>query len=177
MIRHILAAVVVFAFCNIPAFACDEACKKAEAENKHQTKFPGFLSWQYCDRLKYDFLTVDSDSLINYGSKHFQTKFKGPIKNIISMIEQRETWLMECDDYLSKTRDERIFYDNKTNTDIFGKMTNVKKELRAVLDGVTYSSAQGDETQKIVQEKFQSLYDAIDTHKNLMHLKGKLVYQ
>ncbi len=175
MARFIIA--ILLCFYLAPSNACDETCKKAQAEAKFNTKFPRFLTWKYCDRLKYDFMTVDIESLISYGSKHFQTKFKGPIKNIITMIEQRETWLSECDDYVSKTREERVFYDTKTTDNIFGKMANVKKELKAVLSGVTYSSIQGDETQKIVQEKFEALYDTVDTHKNLMHLKGKLVYK
>jgi hypothetical protein len=175
MARYTIAALLLIL--SSATFACDEKCKKAEAEEKFATKFPGFLNWKYCDRLKYDFMTVDIESLISYGSKHFQTKFKGPIRNIITMIEQREAWLSECDDYLTKTRDERIFYDTKTTDDVFGKMGKIKDELNAVLSGVTYSSAQGDETQKIVHEKFEALYDAVDTHKNLMHLKGKLVYQ
>jgi len=157
MARFIIA--ILLCFYLAPSNACDETCKKAQAEAKFNTKFPRFLTWKYCDRLKYDFMTVDIESLISYGSKHFQTKFKGPIKNIITMIEQR------------------VFYDTKTTDNIFGKMANVKKELKAVLSGVTYSSIQGDETQKIVQEKFEALYDTVDTHKNLMHLKGKLVYK
>lgn len=175
MARFIIATLFLL-LCN-SAFACDEACKKAEAEAKQQSKFLSFLSWKYCDQLKYDFMTTDIESLMSYGSTHFQAKFKGPIKNIVSMIEQRESWLAECDDYLSKTRDERIFYDTATTQDVFNKMTRVKKELNAVLDGVSYSSSQGDETQKIVRERFETLYDTVDTHKNLMHLKGKLVYQ
>jgi len=172
-----LTCAIVLMSLALQSFGCDEACKREEAQAKYSTKFPGFLTWNYCDRLAYDFMTTDIESLLSYGSKHFQVKFKGPIKNIVHMIEQREDWLAECDDYLTKTRGERIFYDDKTTRNIFGKMRSAKKELTGVIAGVTYSSGQGDETQVIVQEKFEALYDTVDTHKNLMHLKGKLVYQ
>lgn len=159
------------------ASACDESCKREQAQAKLETEFPGYLTWKYCDGLKHDFMTVDMNSLQSYSSKHFNTKYKGPIKNIIKLIDQREEWLKECDSYLSATREDRIFYDEKTTASVFSQMTNIRKELQAVLEGVRYSSFQGDETKEIVGEKFETLFVVIDNHKNLMHLKGKYVYK
>lgn len=157
--------------------ACDEACERKAAEAKHSVTFPSHLTWKYCDDIKYDFMTTDMRSLQSYSSKHFNTKYKGPIKNIVKLIDMRKEWLQECDVYLTKTNQDRIFYDKKTTKQVFGHMNAVSKELKDVIGGVTYSSSQGDETKKIVVEKFEHLFEAVDNHKNLMHLKGKYVYQ
>ncbi len=169
---------ILFIFCSPFALACtDEACKREAAEAKNNVTYPGYLTWKYCDTLKLDFMTVDVQSLEDYSSKHFSTQYKGPIKNIIQMIDQRKEWLAECDTYLSATRDERIFYDKATTDKVFAEMDIVTKELNDIVGGVTYSSSTGDETQAIVEEKFDALFRVVDNHKNLMHLKGKYVYQ
>lgn len=157
--------------------ACDENCKREQATAKTGTAFPSYLTWEYCDGLKHDFMTTDVNNLQAYSSKHFNTKYKGPIKNIIKLIDQRKDWLQECDKYVTATRGERIFYDNATTKSIFDKLDSAKKELVDVLNGVRYSSFEGDETKKIVGERFETLFVAIDDHKNLMHLKGKYVYK
>lgn len=157
--------------------ACDEQCKREAAETKNASEFPSFLTWNYCEGLKRDFMSVDISSLQSYSGKHFNTKYKGPIKNIIKLIDQRKDWLKECDVYISQTTDKRLFDDKKTTDAVFANMQTIKSELEAVLSGVTYSSVQGDETKKIVTEKFQALFQTIDDHNNLMHLKGKYVYQ
>ncbi len=158
-------------------YACDESCKREQAETKLSKQFPSYLTWSYCDGLKHDFMTVDINSLQSYSTKHFNTTYKGPIKNIIKVIDQRQEWLSECDTYTTATRDERIFYDKKTTDAVFAQMDAIKKELNDVLEGVRYSSGSGDETTKIVQERFESLFVSVDNHKNLMHLKGKYVYK
>ena len=164
-------------FTSQAALGCDEACRKEAAEKKQSVSFPGYLSWQYCEDLKLDFMTTDMGSLQSYSSKHFDTKYKGPIRNTVRFLDQRKEWLAECDNYLSLTDKGRIFYDAKTTSKVFGEIDSVKSELQLVLEGATYSSAQGDETKVIVGEKFDSLFQAVDDHKNLMHLKGKYVYQ
>ncbi len=159
------------------AYGCDEACQKEAAETKNSVKFPGYLTWRYCDDLKLDFIETDMKSLQSYSSKHFNTKYKGPIKNTIKFLSQRKEWLQECDRYLGMTRKDRIFHDTKTTKLVFNKMDSINTELKDIINGVTYSSSQGDETKVIVGEKFNALFRAIDDHKNLMHLKGKYVYQ
>lgn len=169
--------ILVTVFLSLTSNACDESCKREQAQKNHGVTFPSYLTWDYCDGLVRDFFSYDMDSLKNYSSKHFDTKYKGPIRNIVKLIDQRKDWLNECDDYTSKTRNERVFYDQKTTAAIFSKMDTIKKELTGVMQGVRYSSQSGDETKKIVGEKFESLFQAVDDHKNLMHLKGKFVYQ
>lgn len=173
----VLVVIACFFFASSSTMACDESCKRQEAEAKLSKKFPSYLSWKYCDGLKHDFMTVDLNSLQAYSSKHFNTKYKGPIKNIIKLIDQRKAWLSECDSYVSATRGDRVFYDEKTTAAVFKQMDQITRELNDVLSGVRYSSALGDGTQEIVQERFEALFVSIDNHKNLMHLKGKYVYQ
>jgi len=173
---NLVSALGLVLVANI-ASACDESCKREQAEAKLGKKFPSYLSLQYCDGLKRDFMNIDMTSLQSYSSKHFNTKFSGPIRNIIELIDQREEWLGECDEYVTATRSERIFYDQKTTAAVFDQMAIIRKELKDVLGGVRYTSATGDETKEIVAEKFEALFVAIDNHKNLMHLKGKYVYQ
>lgn len=172
-----LVGIASFILATQTTHACDESCKREQAEQKLQTEFPSYLTWKYCDGLKRDFMTIDINSLEKYSSKHFDTKYKGPIKNIIQLVEQRKEWLSECDGYLSATREERVFYDDKTTEIVFAQMDRIKQELVDVLDGVRYSSSTGDETKKIVGEQFEALFVSIDNHRNLMHLKGKYVYK
>ena len=159
------------------ALACDESCQRDQVKAKHNIEFPSHLSWKYCEGLRQDFISIDMRSLQSYGSSHFDTRYKGPIKNIVQLIDQRQTWLSECDQYMSLTTGDHIFNDEKTTKAIFANMDEVKKELQGIINGVRYSSATGDETQKIVREKFDHLYQIVDNHNNLMHLRGKYVYQ
>jgi len=168
---------ILTVFLSLSVNASDEQTKREQAQQKHGVSFPSYLTWNYCDTLVRDFFGYDMDSLKSYSTKHFDTKYKGPIRNIVTMIEQRKDWLGECDNYISKTRNERIFYDNQTTASIFAKMDRIKKELTGVMQGVRYSSPQGDETKKVVGERFEELFSTVDDHKNLMHLKGKFVYQ
>jgi len=173
---HLLLLALISSI-TFSAHACDETCKREQVLANTGAEFPSYLTWGYCDGLKHDFMSVDVNSLQSYSTKHFNTKYKGPIKNIIRLIDQRKEWLQECDGYVTATRGERIFYDDKTTKSIFEKMDRAKKELTDVLGGVRYSSFEGDETHKIVSEHFETLFVAIDDHKNLMHLKGKYVYK
>lgn len=159
------------------ALGCDEQCKKEAASAKHSTQFPGYLSWKYCDGLKSDFVTIDLKSLQSYSGKHFNTKYKGPIKNTVKFLKQRKSWLEECDNYNRLTREERIFHDDKTTVAVFTQIDKINQELEAILGGVTYTSSRGDQTKEIVAGKFENLYKVVDDHANLMHLKGKYVYQ
>lgn len=172
--------VVVLLFAGLAVFTqtalgCDEACLKEKAQQEHSVNFPSYLTWKYCDGLKLDFINIDMESLQSYSSSHFDTKYKGPIKNTIRFLDQRKDWLSECDKYMEVTGKGRVFDDKKTTDLVFGRMESIRKELQGIVDGVTYSSANGDETAVIVGEKFNSLFEAVDDHKNLMHLKGRYV--
>ena len=176
-LKSIILTCSLLFFGTNTAFACDEACQRETAETQHSVTFPSYLTWEYCDSLKIDFMTIDVRSLESYSTKHFDTKYKGPIKNTIKFLDQRKEWLQECDNYLSLTHRDRIFYDDATTQVVFNQIDKVKKELTSILGGVTYSSSSGDETKLIVSEKFDTLFRSIDDHKNLMHLKGKYVYK
>lgn len=177
MKRFSVLIITLISCLSFSAYSCDESCKREKAEAALKSKFPSYLTWQYCETLKLDFMTADMTALQSYSTKHFNTKYKGPIKNIVKLINMRKSWLSECDNYISHTRDERLFQDEKTTNNVFYRMDSVEKELTAIIQGATYSSSQGDETKKIVAEKFESLYKVVDDHKNLMHLRGKYVYQ
>lgn len=159
------------------AYGCDEACKKAEAESKHKIEFPGYLSWKFCDETRIDFITSDMGSLENYSSKHFDTRYKGGMRNIKKFLEQRISWLQECNQYMSMTGKGHIFENAKTTKAIFASMKAVSKELGDLINGVTYSSELGDGTSAVMKEKFEKLITKVDDHKNLMALRGDLVYR
>ncbi|WP_096084417.1 hypothetical protein [Agaribacterium haliotis] len=172
-----LVVLSVFFTCFAQAQPCDESCKRDQLKNQQNLDFPGYLSWKYCEGLRNDFMTIDMRSLQSYSSKHFDTRYKGPIKNIVKMLDQRQDWLGECDNYMKLTKKERIFKDKKSTEAIFAKMGSVKKELEAVINGARYSSENGDETGVIINEKFEALFTAVDDHNNLMNLRGRYVYQ
>ncbi|MFT7560719.1 MAG: hypothetical protein ACI93R_002642 [Flavobacteriales bacterium] len=158
------------------ALGCDESCLKEKIELEKKLDFPGYLTWKYCEGLKLDFMTTDMRSLESYSTKHFDTKYKGPIKNTVRFIDQRKEWLGECDQYLQLTGKGRVFDDKKTTDIVFGQMDSIKHELKGILDGASYSSANGDETKEVVGDKFGQLFKLVDDHKTLLHLKGRYVF-
>ena len=159
------------------SFACDEQCKQDQLNPNDQTNFPSYLSKRYCSELKLDFMTKDMQSMQSYSRDHFGTQYKGPIKNMVSFIDQRENWLKECDDYLHIKHGEHIFTDQETNTKIFTSIDSVRNELKAIIDGKTYSEFTGEDTKTVVGSKFEGLFQLVDNHKNLMYLRGKYVYK
>ena len=154
----------------------DEACLKEQAAKEHNMHFPSYLTWKYCDGVKNDFITTDMQTLQSYSEDHFETQYKGPIKATIQFIADRKDWLGECDQYLSYTGKGRIFDDDKTTEAVFAQMDKVTQELQGIIGGVSYSSSNGsDQTKQIVGEKFKKLFQIVDDHKTLMHLKGRYV--
>ena len=159
-------------FCQA-AFGCDEQCLREKAQSTHNVTFPGYLTWKYCEGIAMDFMSSSMRSLDNYRSKHFNTKYKGPLKNTRSYLVQRKEWLKECDDYLSKTKNIRVFNDDKTTKQIFSSIDRVNSEFQALIKGASYSS---DEEAKIVMDdKIDNLFKLVEDHKTIMHLKGKYV--
>lgn len=174
--KHFLLVVLGFLYISTSvANDCDEACKKAEAEAKHSTKFPSYLSWNYCDDIRMEFMTSAVRSLEKYRANHLDTRYKGAMRNTKQFINQRQSWLSECDHYLSLTGKGKIFSDQKTTDNIFYAMNDVKEELDALIKGITYSSDFGVESIDIIAEKFDTLLKLVDDHKAIMHLKGKYV--
>ncbi|TVZ39596.1 hypothetical protein P886_4001 [Alteromonadaceae bacterium 2753L.S.0a.02] len=158
-----------------PAQGCDEQCKKENAERTTGEKFHSYLSWKFCEDTRMDFITSSMRSLDTYRSKHFDTRYKGGMRNIKNYVEQRKEWLIECDNYLQLTKKERVFDDEKTTKAIFKAMDDVTHELDDLIAGVTYSSSLGQDSAEVINEKFDVLLKRVDDHKTLMHLKGRYV--
>ncbi|WP_370978160.1 hypothetical protein [Agaribacterium sp. ZY112] len=172
-----LLALGLFSTVTATSYACDESCMREQVKSEKNIEFPSYLTWEYCEGLRHDFITTDMQNLQSYSTTRFNTRYKGPIKNIVQLIDQRKDWLGECDTYFSATKDQRIFNDKKTTDAIFKQMDNVKEELVDVINGARYSSENGDETVAVVGEKFEALFQLVDNHNNLMHLRGSYVYQ
>ncbi|VUD68929.1 hypothetical protein TDB9533_04289 [Thalassocella blandensis] len=165
-------ALLATAFFSSAVFACDEQCMREKAEAKHNVKFPGYLTFKYCDSIAMDFMTSTMRSLQNYRDNHLESKYKGPLKNTKAYLEQREDWLKECDDYLVKTKNIRIFNDDKTTKQIFATIDAVEEEFEALINGVTYSA---DNQFVVINDRFDNLFKQVEDHKHLMHLKGRYV--
>lgn len=167
-----IAIVSITLFCQ-QAYSCDEDCLRSKAEASNGVSFPGFLTWKYCDGIAMDFMTSAVRSLDSYRTKYFSTKYKGPLKNTKSYLAQRKDWLLECDNYMKLTKEARIFNDDKTTQRIFASIDRVDDEFNALIKGVSYSS--DEEAKEIMDEKIDSLFQLVDDHKTIMHLKGRYV--
>ncbi|SMF58080.1 hypothetical protein SAMN02745866_03749 [Alteromonadaceae bacterium Bs31] len=154
-------------------YGCDEECLKEKAETKNNISFPSYLTWEYCDNTRMDFMTSSIDSLENYKTNHFDTRYKGGMRNIKNYVIQRKEWLQECDQYMQLTNHGRVFDD--ATKDIFSAMDAVIKELDDLIAGVTYSSETGQDSKAIMAERFDGMFKLVDDHKQLMHYKGRYV--
>lgn len=172
-----IVAIACAALFSTATYACDEKCLKEAAETKHNIKFPSYLSWNYCDDIRMDFMTTAVRSLENYKTNHFDPRYKGGMRNIVKFIEQREEWLKECDQYLSYTGKNLIFEDEATAEQMYAAMDRVKKELNDLINGVVYSATVGEDPNEVAKKRFEDLLQAVDNHKTLMHMKGKYVFR
>jgi len=175
MKKFMSALVICLAAISQASFACDEQCARDKVAAEKNVKFPSYLTWKYCEGIAMDFMTSAMRSLDNYRNNHFETKYKGPLKNTKSFLVQRKSWLEECDKYMSMTKGTRIFNDDKTTKQIFASIDGVNTELRALIKGVSYSASAGVSEKTVINERFNSLFKHVDNHKTIMHLKGKYV--
>lgn len=172
--KNLLSALIVgFAFFSQGALSCDEQCLRGKAEAANKVTFPAYLTFKYCENITTDFMSSTVRSLDSYRSKHFNTKFKGPLKNTRGYLQQRREWLKECDDYLTKTKDVRVFEDDKTTQQIFALIDSVDSEFTALINGASYGSEA--EAKAVMDEKIDTLFKIVDDHKTIMHLKGRYV--
>ena len=139
-----------------------------------ENQFPSYLNGKFCQDTAADFMTTSINSLQRYRHNQLPTLHRGGMNNIRKYILQRTEWLRECDDYLQATTKLRVFKDDKTTEAIFDAMNAVTEELHALIKGVTYASTDGDQSAQAAA-KFDRLFDTVETHKNLMLLKGQLV--
>ncbi|PCK07409.1 MAG: hypothetical protein COA42_14455 [Alteromonadaceae bacterium] len=175
MKKYAFIAILFTAMSSQFTFACDESCAREKAQTEHNAKFPSYLTWKFCENTATDFMTSAVNSLKSYQNKHLSTKYKGPMKNIRNFVNQRKEWLLECDGYLQATSKGRIFTDDKTTKAIFASMDTISGELKALIAGSTYTSDDGSNDNSVINDKFEALFTRVDNHKNLLHLRGKLV--
>lgn len=173
-----ITAIAWAAILSTAAYACDdEQCRKEAAEAEMDTKFPSYLSWNYCDDIRMDFMTSSIRSLENYHNNHFDMRYRGGMRNIVKFIEQREEWLDECDNYLAATGKPTIFEDEVTTAKVKRAMSRVKQELNDLSRGVTYSASKDQSPKEVINDRFDDLFQVVEDHKTLMHLKGKYVFR
>lgn len=171
-------AVACAAMSSMATYACeDEQCRREAAEKELNIEFPGYLSWSYCDDIRMDFMTSSVRSLENYQANHFDPRYKGGMRNIVTFIEQRQEWLNECDQYLTSTGKNPIFEDDATTAKVLEAMDGIKKELNDLARGVTYSRSLDQREDAVANERFDEFFQIVEDHKTLMHLKGKYVYR
>jgi len=159
---------------GLQAFACDDTCKK-QTTAKYGVEFAGYLNRKYCSDISIEFMTTTLKSLQSYRFKHLESKHRGGMKNTSRFIKQREEWLQECDQYLSLTKQGRVFKDDKTTGQIMAALKAVSKELESLVKGVTYASDGSRNSTTVAAEKFDKLFTLIDNHKTLLQLRGQFV--
>lgn len=176
-----LISVIALFVLAAPAFACDEACRKLDAEQKTGEKLPSYLSWGYCDEIKHEFLTSSMRSLQKFNDKQLadennNTRRATAMRHTENFITTQKEWLSECDNYLQVTDKGRIFRDAATTSKIFGAIDSISAELHAQMkgenrvDGITGI----DKSAEVSGEKFESLFTAIQLHVDKSNLRGGL---
>ena len=137
--------------------------------------FPSYLNQKYCQDTAAEFMMSSIDSLQSYRDKQLATGHRGGMNNIRQYIDQRRSWLQECDDFLASTSTLRIFRNDDTTDMIFDAMESVNDELRALIAGVSYSTETGGSSTDVAAEKFDRLFRLVDEHKSRLLLRGQLV--
>ncbi|MDO3388194.1 hypothetical protein QWI17_20275 [Gilvimarinus sp. SDUM040013] len=168
------AAILLLAVVGSSAFACDEACKKANAEQEHGVSFPGYLDAEFCRTTRADFLLQDYGSLEKYRTSQLPGGHKGGMNNIRKLLDQRKEWLVECDDYLRLTDQGRIFRDKATTDKIFAAIDKVSKEL----NGLVYNGSKEvivTNGLDIAQQDFDQMMQQLEQHRTDLQLRGQLV--
>ncbi|MBU2884701.1 hypothetical protein KO507_02865 [Gilvimarinus agarilyticus] len=156
------------------ALACDEACKKAQAETEHGVNFAGYLDSEFCRTTRSDFLLQDYRSLEKYRTSQLPGGHKGGMNNIRKMLDQRKEWLVECDDYLRLTDQGRVFHDKTTTDKIFGAIDKVSEQLNEL---VYNGSKEVIVTNglDIAQQDFDQMMQQLEQHRTVLQLRGQLV--
>lgn len=140
-------------------------------------EFPSYLSEKYCQGIKLDFMTSSIKSLQRYRDQQLTSQHRGGMNNIRKFLEQRQDWMLECDQYLSKTAKQRLFLDKKTTEGVFSAIDSVASELNSLVNGVTYSVENGGNPTDVAAEKFDHLFKLVDNHQTMLLMKGQVVYR
>lgn len=173
MMKRILLAIALLALAQ-GSLACDEACKRAKAEETNNIKFGSYLNAKYCKTTAVDFLIQTRRALQTYRDKQLPTAHRGGARNIRSYIAQRKDWLLECDKYLELTDQGRIFRDKSTTDSIINSMTGLRSELHKIM----LRKPNPDENKDLViaptELKFDELFQLMDDHYLDLQKRGLL---
>jgi len=170
----IIISMVALLMFSMSSFACDEECRKQAAAKKHGVRFASYLNTKYCDDIKSEFMSIAINSLQRYRDTRLSDQRQYGMKTTRHFIDQRRDWMQECENYLSLSEGENLFYEKKTTKNIFLALTRISAEMKALLDGVTYSNEGELGNNAQVAEKFDVLFQLVDTHKTLMQLRGQV---
>jgi hypothetical protein len=117
---------------------------------------------------------VDSGmrSLGKYINENFKPEYKGGIRNTINFLEQRATWLGECNEYLLDTAHNHVFYSEEITRDIFTAIDALAKELQHVREGVEYPDGAGNNNPApFIKRRYETLAKLVDQHYTRMLMK------
>lgn len=161
-------------FINAPAFACNDACKRAKAEADNNIKFASHLTAIYCASTTKGFMLQEIKLLQSYREKQLPTAHRGGAKNIRHFVNQRKEWLAECDKYLELTGQGRAFHDKETTDKIMSTMGNIADELKKVMMRPKNPAENLDTVITPASTQFDLLFEQLEAHKLLMQRKGVL---
>jgi len=170
--KKILLSLVLFVC--MPALACDENCKRDAAMEEHGVKFAGYLNSGYCQDTSVDFLLRARASLQSYKDDNLPTGHKGGMRNIRNFLQQRKQWLLECDEYLQLTGQGRVFRDEATTQRIVDAMDAVSSKLEKLMNTGREVRLPSDQVAG-ADQRLDLLFNAIDTHRTDLQLRGQLV--
>ncbi|WP_237060748.1 hypothetical protein [Microbulbifer sediminum] len=126
---------------------------------------PSYLTPKYCDGLVQQFVDTGMRSLGKYVNNHFDPKYRGGIRNTIHFLEQRSSWISECDEYLQDTANTSAFYNRQLTDNILAAIDGLAKELQLVREGVEYSDENGvNNPTPFIKERYQQLAELVDEH-------------
>ncbi|WP_250463997.1 hypothetical protein [Microbulbifer litoralis] len=131
----------------------------------HAKSHPSYLTPKYCRSVVEQFVNSGMRSLDTYVNENFDPRYRGGIRNTINFLEQRESWLSECNDYLLDTSQGSIFHSEQLTQDIFSAMNQLATELQHVREGVEYPDGAGnDNPAPFIKRRYQTLAELVDQH-------------
>lgn len=154
--------------------ACNEDCKRAQAEAKNNTKYPSYLNLKYCQSTTQDFLLSARQSLQRYRDKQLPTAHRGGARNIRQYILQRRDWLQECETYMHALDAGNVFRQATTTQQIFTAMNKVADELHNIMQRKENKAEVKELVIAPAAEAFDRLFTQVDSHIQDLQLRGLL---
>ncbi|WP_157960345.1 hypothetical protein [Marinimicrobium alkaliphilum] len=153
------------------SMACDEDCKRERAMEEHGVRFGSHLTVQACRDTAVDFLMTARRNMENYRAERLEGGHPAGMRNIRNFIEQRKSWLDECDEYLRLTEQGRVFRTEGMTERLFGDINAVSEELMNLYNNRHNPSREIAE----VAQRFDTLFQAMDEHVVDLQLRGQMV--